>query len=154
MGGINLAWDPKYNVPRHRWVKRLLALLRELDNQKYFVKRGGLDWTAFNFPKKYAVAVRVPENFPPEAESGLRETTLELTVVTQIDQSKEEADDAVLDQMEDDMLVAMAALVQDSYAEGNDKLSYLTQCEFLGSVELNGGDYGIQGWYLTFRVQF
>jgi hypothetical protein len=154
MSGGNLAFDPRYNVPRHRWVKRLLKLLRELDNQKYFVKRGGIDWTQFTWSKNYAVAVRVPENFPPEAASGLRETTLELTVVTKITQTTEEADDDLLDAMEDDILVAMAALCGDTYTDKDGQKAYLTDCEFLGTVELNGAEFGIQGWYITFRVQF
>ena len=139
------------SASRAEWIKMLLSLLRGLDG--YFVKRGPIDWATFTWPKSLALSVRAAENFPA-GEDGLRTTTLEIVAGARIQQDSDDDDDEVLEAIETDVITAMEALKQAKFKESGLDTPYVVRVSHLGSIELNGSEFGMQGWYITFTVEF
>ncbi len=138
-------------TPRHRWLKELLRILRDLDSNKYFVRRGAILWDTFSWPKSFAVSVRCPENFPASS-SNPKQTTLVLTIGTRIPGSdaKEDIDDEKLDVLEQDMIDALSALKRFTSENNN----VIITSELQGSVEWHSADFNVQGYVVTFMISY
>jgi len=138
-------------TPRHRWLKELLRILRDLDSNKYFVRRGAILWDTFAWPKSFAVSVRCPENFPASSQNPTQ-TTLVLTVGTRIPgpAAKEDIDDETLDVLEQDMVDALSALKR--FTTENDNV--IINSELQGSVEWHSADFNVQGYVVTFMISY
>ena len=138
---------------RYIWLRKLLEILRELQENKYHVRRGAINWRTFTWPKQFAVSVRCPENFPPRG-SNPRQTTLVLTVGTRIPDSdvKENLDDETLDALEQDMVDALSALSRAKKGSSSD--NYVIYTDYQGSVEWHSFDFGVQGYVVTYTISF
>lgn len=138
-------------IMRHQWVKSLMEILRSVREGRYHVKRGAINWSTFTWPSERAIAVRTPENFPPD-ELKLRQTTLEIIVATKIGGG--EMQDDVLDEMESDVILAAAALLREKFSAGGVSNTSIVKMELTGSVEFNDLNLNIQGWFITFSVEY
>lgn len=138
-------------VARAEWMTELLRILRKLD-KGYYVRRGSIVWSTFTWPKDRVVAVRAAENFPADDVTGLRTTTLEVTVVTRIPQAEDEVDDAILEELEQDVILALQALRQAKAKDG--KTGLIMNVTDQGSVELSDLEFRVQGYYVTFTVEY
>lgn len=142
-------------VSRAEWVRALLAIMRAMrapNKDTYYVRRGGIDWTNFTWPKDFAIAVRCAENTdgPHEAPTT---TVLELTVMTRLRESIDDLDDELLDAMESDMRTAVAALAQTSTGDRRNRCLVVSY-DYLGSVEITDARNQVQGWYITYNVSY
>lgn len=136
-------------IKRSVWLGELLELLRKVGNGKYYVRRGAISWSGFTWPKSFAVAVRAAENFPAEV-TQLKTTTLEISVMTQIPEKNQEVDDDVLETLEEDIVLVMQALRR--VKKGKDNV--VANVSYQGSVEVSDLEFGVQGFYITFIVEY
>lgn len=144
-------------MSRAIWVRELLNILRNLKDkngrQKYFVRRGAINWESHEWILPFAVSVRLAENFPARA-SEPRETTLSINVATTLPSSSqpENLHDETLEQMETDMVNAVRALAQATRQGSVDHLIFGT--EYQGSVEWHSTDFSVQGYVVTFTIDY
>lgn len=142
-------------IARYVWVRELLMILRnfvrEGGGQKYFVRRGAINWDTHEWVLPHAVSVRLAENFPARGGQPAQ-TTVSLNVGMRLPSTSqpENLDDETLEQLETDMVNAMRALCQAK--SGNDNLIF--DAQFEGSVEWHSTDFGVQGYVVTFSLMY
>lgn len=131
---------------RSTWIRKLLGYLRT--NEDWTVRRGAVHWPSWRWPKDFVCEVRAVENFPQD-EMGICQTILQISIMTNQGQDGE-MDDDLLEDLELKIFTAAAALAQ----EVVDGSNVITRIDHRSTVEMSDDDNTLQGWLITFAVDF
>jgi hypothetical protein len=142
-----------YVKRRSAVVQELLRILRSLDTQRYTVVRGAIDWARWDWPTECAIALRVPESFPADRNTGIRQSTFQCLVACKVPSGPERINDEAMDVMESDVETAFAALSR-AKREGQPSDNLCFDVEPEGSVEFYDLDLLVQGHSVNFTVAY
>jgi len=133
-------------------VDRLRSFWSKLRNGRYYVRRGAINWAAFDFGKhRFAVAILVDDC--TLFGRPFNTMTLAFEVFTVLPTSPEDMDDKVLDEFFEDVRDAVRDLQIAKNSQG-DALVTKYDASAENAIESHDADKGVQGLVASVRFDF
>lgn len=144
-------------TPRRLLLETLKASAKKVRNGRYFVKRGAINWTAFDFDKhRFAISIQM-DDFGFIRVNGIKEATISMEVFARMREQKEveipEIDDAITDEMVEDVERIIAELRQAADPQG-DAVALRIDANSANIIEAHDVALRVQGVVTTFTVNF
>lgn len=149
--------------PRVATLLALTHLCRTVRGSRYYVQRGPINWSAFDFDRfRWGIAILTPEFQVRPSNRGLTQTTVTLELVQKMPEQVLDPgerllglDDTGLESLVIDAGLIVQQLLLVKYPNGDQVVTRLVQTEAEGGVsgqELSSDDWSIQGIMVTFTV--
>lgn len=145
--------------PRGRVVQTLKnSWLATRDGAYKYVKRGPVNWAAFDFEKwPRAVAILIDESdiFSRHDEAGTQEMLLSMEIMALLpDEAKEDMDDGLLDEMYRDLRKVLTELFDAKAEDVNMPIAIQQRARSDRAVETHDATMGVQGLIAMIKIDF
>lgn len=128
------------------------------DSAYKYVKRGPVNWAAFDFekyPRAVAILIDEADIFSRHEDAGTQQMLLSMEIMAALPpEEKEEMDDGLLDQMYRDTRKVLTELFEAKAEDVNMPIAIRQQAGTDRAVETHDATIGVQGLIAMLRIDF
>lgn len=152
-------------TPRVATLVTLVSLCRAQRQQRYYVRRGPINWATFDFERHpYAIAILTPEFSLKGDQHGVDQCTVTLELCQKMpdealdrDQRRDGLDDVGLESLVEDVVGIVSALELAAYPNNDFLCSLLRFSKDRPPVqgqEMSNDNWSVQGIQATFTITY